>query len=348
MTNSTNEIVRTTLAVLVFSGLIVASLWVLRPFIPALIWAAMLVVATWPLMLSIEKKLWGRRSLATVTMTALILLVLVLPVVFAFGAIVNNSGQILNWLKSLGNLATPEPPHWLRELPFLGRKLAQWWQEIGALAPKELRSRLLPHTGAVLKWVLEQVGNIGSLFLHFLLTLIIATVLYLKGEAATAGISKFARFIAGTRGEESVRLAAQAIRAVAVGVVVTAMVQAAFAWIGLVATRIPYAWLLTAISFVLCLVQLGPAPVLLSVVFWLAWNGKPWFAAALFVWALLAQVIDNVIRPVLIKRAGNISLLLIIPGVLGGLIAFGFIGIFIGPVVLAVAHTLFASWVETQ
>ncbi len=346
MTNSTDEIVRVTVAVLVVSALIAASLWILRPFLPALIWAAMIVVATWPLMLSIEKKLWGRRRLATAVMICLILLVFVLPVSLAFGAIVKNGGQILNWLQSLGNFTMPQAPHWLNDLPFIGKKLTARWQEIAALAPAELRARLLPYAGIVLKWLLGQLGNIGSIFVHFLLTLIISTILYLKGEATTQGMKNFAEFIAGNRGRESITLAGQAIRAVATGVIVTALVQSAFAWAGLAVAAVPYTSLLTAVCFLLAVAQLGPGPVLVAAAFWLYWTGKPGVAAALFVWALLVQVIDNIIRPVLIRKAGNMSLLLIIPGVVGGLIAVGFIGIFIGPVVLAIAHTLFSTWVR--
>jgi predicted PurR-regulated permease PerM len=107
----------------------------------------------------------------------------------------------------------------------------------------------------------------------------------------------------------------------------------------------PHAALLTAVAFVLALAQLGPGPVLLACVFWLWWNGEHGWAAALFLWGLGVGVSDNFLRPILIRKSVDLSLLLIFPGVIGGLIAFGFVGIFIGPVVLAVAYTLIAAWV---
>jgi predicted PurR-regulated permease PerM len=343
--NTTTGIVRTTIAVLLIGAMIGVSLWILRPFLPALIWATMTVIATWPLMLSVEKKLWHRRGLAAAAMTGVFLLVFVLPVSLAIGTIVQNADEIVSWLKSLGNLATPEAPGWLKGLPYVGTRLAARWQEIAAIAPEELRSRLLPHVGTLLRWFAGQVGNLGSLLLQFLMTLAIAAVLYPRGEAAAAGVHGFARRIAGQRGEESILLAAQAIRAVAMGVIVTAIVQSALAWIGLVVAGVPHAAFLTAVTFVLAVAQVGPGPVLLACVFWLWWNGEPGWAAALFLWGLIAGVSDNFLRPMLIRKSGNLSLLLIFPGVIGGLIAFGFIGIFIGPVVLAVAYTLLAAWV---
>ena len=345
MADITNGIVRTTIAVLLIGAMIGVSLWILRPFLPALIWATMTVIATWPLMLSVEKKFWHRRGLAAAAMTIVFLLMFVLPVSLAIGTIVQNADEIVNWLKSLGNLATPEAPDWLKRLPYVGTKLAFRWQQIAANAPEELRSRLLPHVGTLLGWFAGQVGNLGSLLLHFLLTLGIAAVLYLRGEAAAAGVYGFARRIAGQRGEESIRLAAQAIRAVAMGVVVTAIVQSALAWIGLAVAGVPHAAFLTAVTFVLAVAQVGPGPVLLACAFWLWWSGEPGWAAALFLWGLVAGVSDNFLRPILIRKSGNLSLLLIFPGVIGGLIAFGFIGIFIGPMVLVVAYTLLAAWV---
>ena len=344
MADITNGIVRTTIAVLLIGAMIGVSLWILRPFLPALIWATMTVIATWPLMLSVEKKFWHRRGLAA-AMTIVFLLMLVLPVSLAIGIIVQNADEILNWLKSLANLAAPQAPAWLKGLPYVGTRLASRWQEIAAIAPEELRSRLLPHVGTLLRWFAGQVGNLGLLLLQFLVTLAIAVVLYMRGEAAAAGARAFARCIAGHRGEESIRLAAQAIRAVAIGVVGTAIVQSALAWIGLAVVGMPHAALLTAVAFVLALAQLGPGPVLLACVFWLWWNGEHGWAAALFLWGLGVGVSDNFLRPILIRKSVDLSLLLIFPGVIGGLIAFGFVGIFIGPVVLAVAYTLIAAWV---
>lgn len=344
MADPASDIVRTTLAVLLIAALIGASLWILQPFLAALIWAAMIVIATWPLMLTVERKLWHSRGLAATAMTGVILLVIVLPVAFAVSAVVENVDWIVNFAKSLENLATPEAPSWLKELPYVGKTLASRWQQIAAISSEELKSHLLPHAGTLLKWVAGQVGTLGSLLLHLLMTVVIAAALYVKGDAMARTINLLAGRIAGPRGEDSIRLAGQAIRAVAMGVVVSSIVLAAFGWIGLAVAGVPYAALLAAVIFMLNLVQSGPVPVLLPSVFWLYWKGEPGRATALLVWTFLAFALDRFLGPLLIKKSAPVSLLIILPGVIGGLIAFGFIGIFIGPVVLAVASALLTAW----
>ena len=156
---------------------------------------------------------------------------------------------------------------------------------------------------------------------------------------------RFARRLAGERGEGAVVLAGQATRAVALGVVVTAIVQSAAAGIGLAVCGIPYATVLTAIVFVLCIAQLGPILVLLPAVVWLYWSGQPVWGTVLLVWTLVVGTLDNVLRPILIRRGADLPLLLILAGVIGGLVSFGIIGLFVGPVVLAVTYRLLGSWV---
>jgi len=156
---------------------------------------------------------------------------------------------------------------------------------------------------------------------------------------------RIGRLLAGGRGEEVVLLAGQAIRAVALGVVVTAVVQSVLAGLGLFVAGIPFAGFLTAVSLLLCIAQLGPILVLVPAVIWLFWTGQPAWGTALLVWSIPVVTLDNVLRPILIRKGADLPLLLIFAGVIGGLIAFGMVGLFIGPVVLAVAYTLLNDWV---
>ena len=159
------------------------------------------------------------------------------------------------------------------------------------------------------------------------------------------GLRAFARSLAGARGEEMTYLSAQAIRAVALGVVVTAAVEALLAGLGLVLASVPFAAFLTALVFVFALAQ-APLLVLLPVVAWLYWRGDSALVATAFlVWSILIAAVDNILRPMLIKRTAHLPLPLVFAGVLGGLIAFGAVGLFVGPVVLAVTYTLLAGWV---
>jgi predicted PurR-regulated permease PerM len=184
------------------------------------------------------------------------------------------------------------------------------------------------------------------MFLQFLLTTAIAAVMYAKGEQAAAGMLLFGRRLAGERGETAIRLAGQAIRSVALGVVVTALAQSLIGGIGLRLVGLPFAAVLTALMFVLCLIQLGPGLLLIPAVIWMYYSGSTIGGTVLLLFAIVAMTIDQVIRPILIRRGADLPLLLILAGVIGGLIAFGVLGIFIGPTVLAVSYTLLNAWMN--
>jgi predicted PurR-regulated permease PerM len=192
------------------------------------------------------------------------------------------------------------------------------------------------------------VGGFGVLVLQFLLTVVFAALLYAKGEHAASWTRKFSRRLAGEQGEHSVRLAGQAVRGVALGVVVTALVQSILGGVGLVIAGVPFAAVLTAVMFMLAIAQIGAVPVLVLAVIWTYWSVGTGWGTFLLIWTLVVGSMDNVLRPILIKKGADLPLLLIFIGVIGGLIAFGIIGLFVGPVVLAVAHKLLTAWVEEE
>jgi predicted PurR-regulated permease PerM len=206
--------------------------------------------------------------------------------------------------------------------------------------------RAAPYAGIFVAWFAAQVGNIGVLLAQFLLTVIIAAVMYANGELVTQRLVRFGRRLAGSGGENAIHLAGQTIRGVALGVVVTALAQTIFAGLGLVIAGVPFAGVLTAAMLLLSIAQIGVIPVLGCAVGWLYWTGDSTWGTFLLVWTILAGTIDNFLRPVLIRRGADLPLLLIFAGVVGGLLAFGLIGIFVGPVVLAVADALLTAWID--
>jgi len=342
------DVTRTTLAVLFISLLILACFWLVRPFLTAFIWAATIVVATWPLLLVLQERLWGKRRLAVAVMTVLLLLVLVVPLSLSVVTIVEKADQIVGWVKSLASFTVPTPPQWIGNIPLVGAKLADRWQQLAALSPEDLSARLSPHAGRVVRWFAAQAGGAGMIILQFLLTVIIAAILYANGDTAAAGVKGFARRLAGPKGEETAVLAAKAIQGVALGVVLTAIIQSVLGGIGLALTGVPAAAALTAVMLILCVAQIGPSLVLIPSVILLYWRGETAWATVLLVWSLPVAILDNFLRPVLIRKGAHLPLLLIFAGVIGGLIAFGIIGLFIGPVVLAVAYTLLKAWVSAD
>jgi len=339
------DLARITLSVLSIGLLIVVSLWVLQAFLGAAIWATMVVVATWPIMLAVQKRLGGQRWLAVTVMTLAMLLLLVVPLVLAIATIVDHRDDIADGFASIATAKVPPPPDWVEQIPIVGSKIASEWRKLAATAPEDLAASAAPYVRKVLAWFAAQAGTFGLMLLHLLLTIVITAILYSTGETAAKGVRRFGRRLAGDQGENSVILSGQAIRAVALGVVVTAIVQSAAAGIGLAVSGIPYAAVLTAIIFIFCIAQLGPILVLVPAVVWLYWSGDSLWGTVLLVWTILVGALDNVLRPILIKRGADLPLLLIFAGVIGGLISFGIIGLFVGPMVLAVTYRLLESWV---
>jgi predicted PurR-regulated permease PerM len=339
------DIPRITLVVLVIGVMIVGSLWVLRPFIAATVWAATVVVATWPMMLGLQSRLGGRRWLAVALMTGAMLLLLVVPLVLAVSTIADHAEDVVKWVHAAVKGGVPAPPEWVGRIPLIGSNLLRQWRQLETTGHEELVAQAASYVRTVVQWVAGQAGAFGVLLVHFLLTVLLTAILYTTGETAAAGVRRFARRLAGDRGDGAVVLAGQAIRAVALGVVVTALVQSAVSGIGLAVVGIPYAAVLTAIILILCIAQLGPLLVLGPAVGWLYWSGDAVWGTVLLVWTLLVSALDNVLRPMLIKRGADLPLLLIFAGVIGGLIGFGIIGLFVGPVILAVTYRLLESWI---
>jgi predicted PurR-regulated permease PerM len=244
-------------------------------------------------------------------------------------------------------LDIPALPAWIERIPFLGQRMAAAWNELKAAGRESLAADVKPYVGSVALWFAASIGSMGALLVQLFLTMIVTAILYASGETAAAGVRAFAHRLAGARGDAAVRLAAQAVRGVALGVVVTAIAQAVATGLGLLIAGVPFAAILTAVTFMFCLAQVGPVLVLVPAVTWLYMTGNSGWGTFLAVWTIVLLPMDNILRPMLIKRGANLPLLLVFAGVVGGLISFGMVGIFIGPVVLAVAFNLMGAWIES-
>jgi predicted PurR-regulated permease PerM len=340
------DLTRILLAVVAIGGLIGASFWVLRPFLPAVIWATMIVVATWPALRTVEGWLWGRRSLAVAVMTVGLVAIIAAPLVVAIVTVADRADLIVAWVKSLAGRPLPALPDWVSGLPLVGPRAAAEWQKVTSARPEDIAARVTPFLGAIVAWLIARAGTLGALLVQLLLTVLMAVLLYARGEAAGAGVMAFARRLAGEPGERVVLLSAAAIRGVALGIVVTAVVQSVIGGLGLLLTGVPHVLLLTSLMFLLTIAQIGPIPVLLGAVVWLYASGQMFWAIVLLVWLAIVGTLDNFLRPVLIRKGADLPFILILAGVLGGMLAFGLIGLFVGPVVLAVTYTLLVAWVR--
>lgn len=341
------DLTRITFGVLFIVAVLAATLWTVRPFIGPAIWATMVAVATWPVMLRAQRLLWGRRSLAVIAMTLLLVLLFAVPLSMAIVTIVDNVDRVAEWARVATDYHLPDqPPPWLVDLPLVGGLIARAWEQATRLGVRDLLPRVTPYAGDMTRWFVGQVGSVGSLLLQFVVTVAIAAVMYATGEDAGLFVRRLAARLGGQRGVDVVLLAAGAIRAVALGVGATAVVQALLGGTALVIAGVPLAGLLTALMFMLCIAQVGPVPVLLPAAIWLFYGDRTGMGLFLLVMTGVTATIDNILRPLLIRMGADLPLLLIFAGVIGGLLSFGLVGIFVGPLVLAVAYTLLDAWIS--
>lgn len=342
---SSGEVTRTTLAVILIGVLIASCFWIMLPFLYAIVWAGMIVIATWPVLIYLQAFLGNRRWAAVLVMTLLLLCILFLPLTAAAMMIIDKARELFASKTTLWSLRMPVAPDWVQRIPLAGPKIVSLWHEYGALDTSRMAELVSPYYEKILRWVVTQAESFGMMLVNSLVTIVIASVMYAHGETAARGVCRFAGRIAGEQGENAVILAAKAVRGVALGVVVTAIIQSLLAYGGLALAGVPGTVLLTAITFVMCVAQVGPAVVLVPVLFWLFYNGQTGWGWFMVVWTAVVATIDNFIRPALIKKGADLPILLIFAGVLGGLISFGILGLFIGPVLLAVSYTLLREWV---
>ncbi|AKC32103.1 AI-2E family transporter YdiK [Candidatus Pantoea carbekii] len=324
--------------------MVIACFWVVKPFILGFTWASMVVIATWPLMIRLQYLLWGRRLLAIIVMTILLLLLFIIPIAVLVNSLIDNSTLVINWI-SQGHLSLPQL-NWLSDIPMIGQKLHFSYHRLlngGSIA---IIQHLQPYLGRTTRFFFAQAGNFSRFMIHLALMLLFSVLLYWRGEHVGYGIRHFAYRMGGNRADATVLLASQAIRAVALGVVVTALVQGILGGIGLAISGIPYSTLLTVLMILTCLVQLGPLVMLIPAIIWLYWIGDTTWGTVLMIWSCIVGMLDNILRPILIRMGADLPTILILSGVIGGLVEFGMIGLFIGPVVLAVSYRLLSVWIH--
>ena len=340
------DIARVLFVVAILCALTVGSLYVMRPFLPGLIWATTIVVATWPAMLAVERRVGKRRGLATLVMLLILLVVIVLPLYEAISTLAAHGGEIMDLIRQLPQYTLPPPPGWIHDVPVVGSRVANEWQSLSDAGPGGLLAQLEPYVSIAAHWLIGHAASVGVFVMHMFVTVVITGVLYMQGEQAASFITRFSARVSPNHGPEAVQLAGASIRAVALGIVVTAVLQSALGGIGLAVAGVPGAGVLTALMLLLCLAQIGPGLPLIGGIAWLFMHDARVAAILLAVWSVMVVMLDNVVRPALIRRGVNLSMLLILSGVLGGMFAFGIVGLFIGPVILAVSSALLTAWMS--
>ncbi len=207
-------------------------------------------------------------------MTLVVLLVFIVPFALAISTMLDAAGRSPAVMNDFLTKGLGPPPAWIEDIPVVGRQMADEWQAVAAGGPEGLAEVLQPYGRSAAAWAIAATGGVGRMVVLILLTVVLVAILYSNGETAARGVLAFAHRLGGETGERTVRLAGQAVRSVALGVVLTALVQALLAGIGLWFCGIPHPALLTAITFILGIAQIGPVLVLAPAVFWLYWTGR--------------------------------------------------------------------------
>jgi len=318
-------------------------LLVLRPFISAALWAVILCFTTWPLFLSLEEMLGGRRTLAALIATLFLAAVIVVPVAILGATLADNVSALVSASQKLIREGPPSPPDWVASIPLVGSHIADYWNYLNQGSSVRLQelARLLPAAKVVALWGGSALAE--GIF-QITLSLIIAFFFYRDGHAAAAQLQMSLRRIAGERGDRLLDLAGATIRAVVYGILGTSLLQGVVAAIGFGIAGVPGAVSLGFVTFLLSLVPGGPPIVAAPAAFWLYRQGSlPW-AIFMMAWGLMVGMLDNVVKPLLISRGGSTPMILVMLGVLGGALAFGVIGMFLGPTLVALGYSLFEQW----
>jgi predicted PurR-regulated permease PerM len=318
-------------------------LLVLRPFISAALWAVILCFTTWPVFLRLEELLGGRRTLAALIATLLLAAVIVTPVVILGATLADNISALISASQRLIEEGPPSPPDWVAGIPLVGGHIADYWNYLdqsSAIRLHEL-ARLLPAARMIGVWGGRALAE--GIF-EIALSLLIAFFFYRDGHAGAAQLHAALHRIAGERGDRLLELAGATIRAVVYGVLGTALLQGVVAAIGFAVAGVPGAVSLGFVTFVLSFLPGGPAVVAAPAAYWLYRQGWPGWAVFMMAWGVMVGMLDNVVKPLLISRGGSTPMILVMLGVLGGAIAFGVIGMFLGPTLVALGYSLFQQW----
>jgi predicted PurR-regulated permease PerM len=323
--------------------LFLGCLLVLWPFVTALLWASVLAFALWPLCQRLLKFLGGRRTLAAFLLCVVLILAVLLPFAIVTVQLADNVRELKTATQHWLEAGPPPPPAWLEKVPLVGSTATEQWRSLAAdtAGLRAAAKRLVEPVGA---WLLAAGLKLGGGLLQLALSLLIAFFMLRRGPAVAAHLTASIHRIGGERGIHLLEIAGNTVRGVVYGILGTALVQAVMAGIGLLIAGVPGAALLAFLVFFLSVVPMGPPLILVPAALWLFHQGSTGWGVFMLIWALGVSTVDNFVKPWFISQGSDMPLILILFGVLGGALAFGFIGVFIGPTLLAVGYRLIKEW----
>jgi len=319
---------------------------IVRPFIALIAWATIIAVAVYPGFQRLVRATRGRDTLAAVLMVVVGLFFIALPALMLSGTVADGVHYVSGAVRE-GELKIPLPPDSIAGWPVVGSTLHEFW----GLAAENLSAavkEVAPYLKDASTWLLSAATGAGVGLLEFIGSILVAGVLLVHADTGhRTAVAVFTR-LAGERGAEYAELARSTVRSVATGIVGVALIQALLAGIGLLAAGIPGAGLWALMCLLLCVIQLGPGLVLVPAVIYVFYTGEPVTAVIFLIWSIFVTLIDNVLKPLLLGRGVKVPIVVIFLGAIGGFLAMGILGLFVGSVVLVLGFRLFSAWLEAN
>ena len=332
--------------VAIIALLIIGTIVLVLPFLPAILWAVVFAVTIWPFFAKLEKALGGRTSLAAVVPTLLLALIFFIPLVYVGSKIVSQASIAFDYAQGLMEKGLGPPPLWFKGLPLVGERLQEIWLDIGQDTPK-LIGMVKPHIRFVLGSIVGAGAGMARIILLTILSLILFFFLLKEGRPIGIALETMALRLGGEKGRHLLFVAGSTMRSVVYGILGTAIVQGIMAIFGLWISGVPRPVFIGTVAGLFALIPIGLIQVvLLPAAGWLIYTGEIGWGIFLAIWsfAVIGNV-DNVIRPMLISRGAKVPFLVILLGILGGLASGGIIGLFVGATLLAVFYTMVKEWV---
>jgi len=334
--------------VLALVVLVGGAMIVVAPFVTALLWGAILAFSTYRPYLRLADALGGRRGLASSLIVLAILVVLIGPVVYAGTTFATRVPELVLAVQARLGSGAPSLPGWIVHLPLVGPRLEDAWEGVAARNPEvvvRLRQLAAPVLGGALAAGLAVLQGIGLL----ILSVLFAAFFYLSGDSLGAALRGAMQRIAGPQAPVLLGLIGGTVKGVVYGILGTSLVQAVLCAAGYWIAGLPSVGLLGLLTFFLAVIPGGPLLVIVPGAIWLVQQGGSGWAVFLVVWSLAVSIsVDNVLKPIIIGKSSHVPFILIMLGVLGGAAAFGLLGVFVGPTLLAVAHAVLRDWVTMQ
>jgi predicted PurR-regulated permease PerM len=326
--------------------IVVGAFLVLKPFLSAIVWAAVLCCSTWPLFVRLKHQFGGREVLAASIMISLVICLVLIPLAALAWNMTDEVFRLTSILRGWVEQGVPSLPKWLADIPVLGNLLLRRWNDF--FQKEDLIQNLSPYIGTLRTQLLAVATIVANALLELILSLVIAFFLYCNGPELASAVDSIGVKLTGQRGHYLISIVTGAVRGVVEGLLAANLLQAILGAFGFWVAGIPNAILLGFFVFFLTVIPLGSGLVWIPAAIWLANSSGTGSAVLLAGWCILIfPVLETVVRPYLMKRGSTLSTLLVFFGMLGGMSAFGFIGIFLGPALLALIHTLLNDWRES-